>query len=84
MEAERLRKGNYSIFQKSPVPLPAVGEVQVREEQHPTAEEGEQHEDSVEFVQQSVLLLVLEPQKKKKVETMVGVTKKKMSSGLVP
>lgn len=39
--------------------LPAVGVVQVGEEQNPTAEEGEQHENTVDFVQQSVLLLIL-------------------------
>lgn len=39
--------------------LPAVGVVQVGEEQHSTAEEREQHEDPVDFVQESVLLLIL-------------------------
>lgn len=38
---------------------PTVGEVQVREEEHPAAEEREQHDHAVELVQQSVLLLVL-------------------------
>lgn len=38
---------------------PAVGPVQVREEQHPAAQEGEQQEHAVELVQQSVLLPVL-------------------------
>lgn len=38
---------------------PAVGEVQVREEQNPAAEEREEHDDAVDLVQQSVLLLIL-------------------------
>lgn len=33
-------------------PLPAVGVVQVGEEQDPAAEEGEQHDAAVDFVQQ--------------------------------
>lgn len=41
------------------VQLPAVGVVQVGEEQHSTTEECEQHEDSVHFVQERVLLLIL-------------------------
>lgn len=39
--------------------LPAVGEVQVGEEQDPAAEEGEQHDAAVDFVQQRLLLVVL-------------------------
>lgn len=42
--------------------LPAVGVVQVREEQHAAAEEGEQHEDAVGSVQQRLLLPVLQTQ----------------------
>ena len=43
--------------------LPAVGVVQVGEEQHPAAEEDEQHDDAVDFVEQSVLFLILKRQK---------------------
>lgn len=39
--------------------LPAVGVVQVGEEQDPAAEEGEQHDAAVDFVQQQLLLVVL-------------------------
>lgn len=43
---------------------PAVGEVQVREEQNPAAEETEEHDDAVDLVQQSVLLLILKRNRK--------------------
>lgn len=39
--------------------VPPVGPVQVGEEQHPAAEEAEQHQGPVHLVQQRVLLLVL-------------------------
>lgn len=39
--------------------LPAVGVVQVGEEKDPAAEEGEQHDAAVDFVQQQLLLVVL-------------------------
>lgn len=39
--------------------VPPVGPVQVGEEQHPAAEEAEQHQGPVHLVQQRVLLLIL-------------------------
>lgn len=39
--------------------VPPIGPVQIGEEQHPAAEEAEQHQGAVHLVQQRVLLLVL-------------------------
>lgn len=49
--------------------LPAVGVVQVREEEHPAAEEAEQHEDAVDLMQHRGLLLVLTGHKRTGIRT---------------
>lgn len=50
IKAKLIEKSQSTVTDGQTVQLPAVGVVQVGEEQHATAEECEQHEDPVHFV----------------------------------
>ena len=45
--------------------IPAVSVVEVREEKNSTDEESDQHENSIHFVQESILLLVLKRERER-------------------